>query len=137
MRIADLSGYARIWSKKVEVDEIGPLWEMGHHEHSKLLSSVYVPCRFSHLRLFCTPVDYRPPGSSVHGILQAILEWVAMPSSRGSSPPRDQTYVSCPGRWIFYHWNHPVMRTQSFLEVYCMERGFRGYAGNGRDKPRR
>ena len=36
-----------------------------------------------------------PPGSSVHGILQArILEWVAMPSSRGSSQPRDQTRVS-------------------------------------------
>ena len=35
------------------------------------------------------------PGSSVHGILQAkILEWVAMPSSRGSSQPRDQTHVS-------------------------------------------
>ena len=46
-----------------------------------------------------------PPGSSVHGILQArILEWVAMPSSRGSSPPRDQTqvsYISCIGRWFF------------------------------------
>jgi len=37
-------------------------------------------------------VDCSPPGSSVHGILQArILEWVAMPSSRGSSHPRDQT----------------------------------------------
>ena len=36
-----------------------------------------------------------PPGSSVHGILQArTLEWVAMPSSRGSSPPKDQTSVS-------------------------------------------
>ena len=35
------------------------------------------------------------PGSSLHGILQAIiLEWVAMPSSRGSSWPRDQTWVS-------------------------------------------
>ena len=34
----------------------------------------------------CDPMDYSPPGSSVHGILQArILEWVAMPSSRGSS----------------------------------------------------
>ena len=32
----------------------------------------------------CDPMDYRPPGSSVHGILQArILEWAAMPSSRG------------------------------------------------------
>ena len=44
----------------------------------------------------CSPMDYSPPGSSVHGILQArILEWVAIPSSRGSSPPRDQTGVSC------------------------------------------
>ena len=34
----------------------------------------------------CDPMDCSPPGSSVHGILQArILEWVAMPSSRGSS----------------------------------------------------
>ena len=34
----------------------------------------------------CHPMDYSPPGSSVHGILQArILEWVAMPSARGSS----------------------------------------------------
>ena len=38
---------------------------------------------------------YSPPGSSVHGILQArILEWVAISFSRGSSQPRDQTWVS-------------------------------------------
>ena len=38
----------------------------------------------------CDPMDCSLPGSSVHGILQArILEWVAMPSSRGSSQPRD------------------------------------------------
>ena len=43
----------------------------------------------------CDPVDYSPPGSSVHGILQArILEWVAISFSRGSSWPRDQTQVS-------------------------------------------
>ena len=37
---------------------------------------------------FCDPMDCSPPGSSVHGILQArILEWVAMPSSRESSCP--------------------------------------------------
>ena len=40
----------------------------------------------------CNSVDCSPPDSSVHGSLQArILEWVAMPSSRGSSRPRDQT----------------------------------------------
>ena len=38
----------------------------------------------------CDPMDGSPPGSSVHGILQArILEWVAIPFSRGSSWPRD------------------------------------------------
>ena len=40
----------------------------------------------------CDSMDYSPEGSSVHGILQArILEWVAMPSSRGSSWSRDRT----------------------------------------------
>ena len=49
----------------------------------------------SHL-ILCDSVDYNPPGSSVHRILQArILEWVAISFSRGSSPPRDQTQVSC------------------------------------------
>ena len=44
----------------------------------------------------CNPVDCSPPGSSVRGILQArILEWVAIPFSRGSSLPRDRTWVSC------------------------------------------
>ena len=45
------------------------------------------------------PVDCSPPGSSVPGILQArILEWVAVPSSRGSSQARDGTQVSCTAR---------------------------------------
>ena len=50
----------------------------------------------------CDPVDYSSPGSSDHGILQArILEWVAISSSRGSSPPRDWTQVSCiAGRFL-------------------------------------
>ena len=40
----------------------------------------------------CNPMDYSPPGSSVHGILQArILEWVAISFSRGSSEPRSPT----------------------------------------------
>ena len=48
----------------------------------------------------CHPLDCSPPGSSVHGISQArILEWVAMPSSKGSSPPRNQTCVSCLQHW--------------------------------------
>ena len=61
--------------------------------HAKLLQSCPT---------LCNPMDYSPPGSSVHGILQArILEWVPKPSSRGSSQPRDQTRVSCTGRRVF------------------------------------
>ena len=42
------------------------------------------------------PMDYSPPGSYVHGSLQArILEWVAIPFSRASSQPRDPAQVSC------------------------------------------
>ena len=44
----------------------------------------------------CNPMDCSLSDTSLHGILQArILEWVAMPSSRGSSWPRDRTCVSC------------------------------------------
>ena len=46
------------------------------------------------------PIDCSPPGSSVHGILQArILEWVAVSFSRGSSPPRDR-----PSSLGLLHW---------------------------------
>ena len=45
---------------------------------------------------FCDPMDYSPLGFSVHRIFQArILEWAAISFSRGSSPPRDQTHISC------------------------------------------
>ena len=45
-------------------------------------------------------MDCSPPGSSVHGILQArVLEWVATSSSRGSSPPRDQSQSLAPPAW--------------------------------------
>ena len=55
-------------------------------------------------------MDCSPPGSSVHGILQArILGRVAISSSRGSFRPRDHTwvsYISWIGRKVFYHWYH-------------------------------
>ena len=69
--------------------------------HAKLLHSCPT---------LCDAMDYSPPGSSVHGILQArILEWIVMPSSRGSSWPRDWTClssVSCISWRILYHWCH-------------------------------
>ena len=51
-------------------------------------------------------MGYSLPGSTVSGISQArILEWVAISFSRISSQFRDRTCVSCPGRWILYHWD--------------------------------
>ena len=61
-----------------------------------------------HVWFLATPwtVAHQPPLPM--GIFHTrILEWVPMPSSRGSSQPRDQTrisYVSCIGRQILYHW---------------------------------
>ena len=70
--------------------------------HSRHWMSVYCAvcaseclCAHSCLTL-CNPMHCSPPGSPVHGILQGrTLEWVAIPFSRGSSPPRDLTRVSC------------------------------------------
>ena len=51
----------------------------------------------------CNLMNCSPPCPSVHGILQArILEWVAIPFSRGSSQTRDRTQVSC--RQILTVW---------------------------------
>ena len=75
------------------------------------------------------PMDCSPPGSSVHGIPQArILEWVAMPSSQGSSQSRHRThvfYVSCIGRLVLYHRCH--LRSPYPIDVRvcaCMLRWF-------------
>ena len=66
------------------------------------------------------PVDCSLPGSTVHRLLQArILKWVAMPSSRGSSPPKDGThisYVSCMADGFSTAstaWEAPIMNTQN------------------------
>ena len=54
---------------------------------------------------FCDPMDYSLPGYSVHGILQArILEWVTMPSSKGSSQPTDRTQGSNSHLLCLLHW---------------------------------
>ena len=64
--------------------------------------------------ILCTPMNCSLPGSSVHGILQArILEWVAISSFRGSSWPRNQTWVSrITG---IYHLNHQGSSFRSLL----------------------
>ena len=89
----------------------------------------------------CNPMNCSLAASSVYGILQArILEWIAIPFSRGSSQPRDWTWVSCiAGRfftiwatreawWAVVHevtmsrtWlSNWVQHTSNWLSFYCV-----------------
>ena len=72
-----------------------------------LCIKVMCACMLNCVQLF-NPMDCIPSGSSVHGILQTrILEWVAMPFSRGSSQPRSWTCISCVKcieSGFFIHW---------------------------------
>ena len=98
----------------------------GHH----LFLSLCVRFRHSHavgdksLQLYLTLCDPMP-GSSVHGILQArLLEWVAMPSSRGSSWPRDGTSVLCllcwqPSSLLLAPPGKPYLTYQQTLILYA------------------
>ena len=53
----------------------------------------------------CNPIDYSPPGSSVHGILQARYgSGLPLHFSRGSSRPCDQAWISCIAGWFFTTW---------------------------------
>ena len=55
----------------------------------------------------CDTMDCSLPGFYVHGIFQArILQWVAMPPSRGSSQPGDLTLISCFAGGFFYPLSH-------------------------------
>ena len=59
----------------------------------------------SRVQLFETPMDCTLPGSSIHGIFQArVLERVAISFSRGSSQPKDWTWVSCIANRCFTIW---------------------------------
>ena len=73
----------------------------------------------------CNPMDCRPPGCSIHGILQTrILEWVAILFSREFSWPRDWTWVSCiAGRFftVWATWSHlPGFKSQIFHLSSCL-----------------
>ena len=96
------------WSSKLPSDSFSPWnlllrvcacvcvceWVVRRYLHAHV-------CMLSHFNCvqLCNPMDCSLPGFSVLGIFPArILEWVAMPSSRGSSQPRDRTcisYISC------------------------------------------
>ena len=94
----------------------------------KLKKDHYVCVSLSHVQLFVIPWTVcSPPVSSVHEILQVrIWEWFAMPTSRGSSQPEDQTQVSrnvggfclnhqgCPWilEWVAYPFSRGIFPTQ-------------------------
>ena len=71
------------------------------------------------------PMDCGLLGSYVHGILQArILEWVAMPSSRGSSQPRDWTHISCVSciaGGFFTIWANREAHVCIYRQIYIIE----------------
>ena len=71
----------------------------------------------------CDSMDCSPPGSSVPGIFQAkILDWVAIPFSRGSSQPRGQTQVSCAAGWFFLMFEPPGKPLSfNMTSILCME----------------
>ena len=87
-----LSPISELYSNFLNLREIQRLWNV------KVLVAQSLPT-------LCGPMDYVAPGSPVHGIFQArILEWVALPFSRGSSQPRDRTWVSSTAGRYFTVW---------------------------------
>ena len=94
-----------IWQVVVLVDFEMVVWVQWWGQF--WLASGFVYCRSltQSCPTLCHRIDCSLPGSSDHGIFpERILEWVGISSSRGSSWLRDQTRVSCIGRWILYHW---------------------------------
>ena len=89
------------------------------------VKKLYVLCLVTQLcPILCDPMDYSPPGFSLSmRILQArILEWVAMPSFRGSSLPRDWTQVSCIAGGFFTIWTTREAQEYSWV-AYPFSRG--------------
>ena len=69
----------------------------------------------------CNPIHCSLQGSFPHGISQArILEWVAVPFSRGSSQPRDQTHIPCIGRPVLHHFEGPLGSPQSPIQLFIL-----------------
>ena len=109
------------WSWAVGGSPPGFLTPLGFERHSVLPGWCV---RAQSCPTLCDLMDHNPPGSSVHGILQArILEGVAISFSRASSWPWDWAHVSCAsfiGRQILYPWatwEGPWVLPSSILSV--------------------
>ena len=106
--------------------ECGPSWWISHVSLRRmciLLLLIYKSEVAQLCPTLCHPMDCSPPGSSVHGILQArVLEWVAISSSRGTFQPRDRTQVSCVAGRRFTFWATREAPSVQFSSVQSLSR---------------
>ena len=101
---AAVHGVAKSQTRLSDWTELKSYYDWYPYKRGNLDTSMYLLVSQSCPALW-HPMDYSPPGFSVHGIYQArILEWVAISFSRGSSQPRDQTRVSCIASQFFTIW---------------------------------
>ena len=94
-----------VHSRYAAQPSLNPLSDPSWFSDGRKTKPLKTSCFCAQLRLtLCNLMDCSPSGSSVHGNLQArILEWVATSYSRGCSRPREQTHISCIGRWTLKH----------------------------------
>ena len=106
-RFTETGFIAPIWSILTNVNFLDTCFALIENERFLSGGGVFFQCQIVHWLIRscsvtkscltpCNPIDCSPPVSSFHGIFPArILEWVASSSSRRSSWPKDQTFVSC------------------------------------------
>ena len=105
--VCDSLGNVIVIKKKKPLKDILSLSSLVIFHANQISESILCVCvpHFSRCLTLCDPVDCSPPGSSVHRISQAkILEWVATSFSRGSSWPRNWTWVSGIAGRFFTIW---------------------------------
>ena len=117
LHVQHSAGYRGLWMLP-DTSNLLPTWtvslELGRMVQAEVKVLVTQSCP-----TLCGPTDCSLPGSSVHGIFWAkILKWVASPSSRGSSWPRDQNWVSWIAGRFFTVWTTRVLR--GFKTLFLM-----------------
>ena len=121
-----LKGNQGVIMDKILVDSVSSL----NHQRSQYNSlyilkvKVKVLVTQSCLSLY-NPTDYNPLGTCIHAILQArILEWVAIPFCRGSSQPRDWTWISSiAGIFLNMKSNYAVLQAFFFSKMEISSKG--------------
>ena len=112
--IVQLPSFVHLFVTPVDIPDSSWLRFPCLHRYSVLLWPAHVLLIAQSCLILCNPIDYSLPGSTLHGILQArILEWIAIPFSRGSSLSRGWTWVSCVAGRFFNVW--AIREYQKFL----------------------